>query len=118
MIGIDILQISRVEYLYNIYGKVFAQRILSTKECFTCVLDIAKSFSVKESVSKALGFGLRYPISFHNIYLLKDNFNKPYIEFSNELCKWLLFYFKREIKVSISISHEKDYLVSIAIVSN
>lgn len=111
MLGIDIVDIRRIRKIYNQYKEKFTDRILSCKESFQDIQDIAKSFSVKESVSKALGAGLRGKINFQNIYLLKDALGKPYIEFADDLKK--LF---PNIHIEISISHERNYLISIAMI--
>lgn len=111
MLGIDIVDIRRIRRIYNKYKEKFVDRILSCKESFKDIKDIAKAFSVKESIAKALGTGLRGKVNFKNIYLLKDKLGKPYIEFAENLKEEL-----PNIHIEISISHERNYLISIAMI--
>ena len=112
MIGIDIVKISRIKSVYDRFGDRFTSKILSTKELFTSVRDLAKSFSVKESLSKALGTGITYPVVWHNIYLFSEDNGRPYIKLSNELYNFVLDRFKKSFTIHVSISHEDDFLVS------
>jgi holo-[acyl-carrier protein] synthase len=108
-IGIDICQISRVKL--NL-----AKRILTEKELelFDNFKDekrkkefLAGRFSAKEAILKALT-GIKEKIYMRDIVILNDNLGKPYV----------IEPFFIELKIHVSISHEKEYSVGQAIVES
>ena len=46
---------------------------------------LAKRFAAKEAFSKAMGTGLRYPVSLSHIGVAHDHLGKPYYDFHPEL---------------------------------
>ncbi len=104
MLGIDIVEISRIKKLMdeneNFLRKVFnedeIERIKKRKEPYERAGGI---FAAKEAVAKALGTGIG-KISFHDIKI-KYNEDSPYAE---------VF----DMKFDLSISHERSYAVAVA----
>lgn len=111
-IGTDIVEIGRVSELLQRFGDRFAARILSEDEWAeykanpSPVHFIAKRFAAKEAFSKAAGTGLRYPVSFGMIAIVKDGLGKPGFRFYEELEAFMK---ERGISSShLSISDEKS----------
>lgn len=112
-VGIDIIEIARVEQLINRTEK-FADRILTIeeKEKYETLSGrrkiefLAGRFSAKEAFSKAMGTGIGQNLSFLDIEIKQDENGKPYIS--------------RPFKagVHLSISHSKEYAVSQVIIES
>ena len=84
-IGIDLIDNSRIQVLHEKYGQVFAKKILSTAEMIefgksrSPVNYLAKHFTSKEALSKALGTGLyRRGISPSKLTVDHDDMGKPF----------------------------------------
>ena len=94
-IGTDIVTISRIERLYKKYGITFAERMLSRIELleFTDASDqvnfLAKRFAAKEAFGKAVGTGLRVPVTLRQIGVGHDALGKPEFICEPELQQWL-----------------------------
>lgn len=90
-IGTDIVEIDRVSMLSDRYGERFPKRILSSEEWREFEASpspahfLAKRFAAKEALSKAVGTGLRYPVTFGAISVVKDGLGKPEFRFDSEL---------------------------------
>ena len=94
-IGADIVEVERISELCRHYGDRFQERILTLDEmqAFDSSASpmhfLAKRFAAKEAFSKALGTGLRYPVSFGNITVVKDGLGKPGFRFNQALSDYL-----------------------------
>ncbi|MEA3405721.1 MAG: holo-ACP synthase [Pseudomonadota bacterium] len=118
-IGTDIVEVGRIEGVFQRQGEVFAKRLLSEQE-WSRFKDhpfparfLAKRWALKEAVSKALGTGLAQGVSFHNMTIKNHESGQPYLELtggalekSNSLgiTSW-----------SISVSDEKTHAVAFAV---
>ena len=125
-VGIDLVDIFRIDRILEKYPRQFAKRVLGKRELRTyekilfsdlkpkekANRFIAKRLAAKEAVSKAFGTGLRGQISLKTIEVLNDNFGKPYIVFSPLKDKITLPYFK---KIHISLTDENNFAQAIAI---
>ena len=118
-IGTDIVTISRIERLYKKYGITFAERMLSRIELleFTDASDqvnfLAKRFAAKEAFGKAVGTGLRVPVTLRQIGVGHDALGKPEFICEPELQQWLNK--KRIQEVHLSFSVEKGQVIAFAI---
>jgi len=90
-IGTDLVEPSRIEQLLDRYGNRFARRLLTKSEwpefmdSGKQVMFLAKHFAAKEAFSKAMGTGLRHPVSLSHIGIIHDCLGKPYYDFHPEL---------------------------------
>lgn len=116
-LGIDIVQIKRIENLYHLYGNKFLEKIFSPAEIDEStkkghfIQSIAGKFAAKEAFIKATSGLLEIQLSFLDILILCDLSNKPYISIKNKKD------IKPNYKFLVSISHEKEYAVSVVLVS-
>lgn len=124
-IGTDIVQISRVEAALLRSGPRFAEKILgpeelakyharSEKNAVRGLRFLATRFAAKEAFSKAIGLGMRMPMSWRAAQMLNAPGGKPVI-----VCSGALEDFMREhgLSAQVSISDEADYAVAFVIVS-
>jgi holo-[acyl-carrier protein] synthase len=124
-IGTDIVQISRVEAALARSGERFAEKILGPQElekyharraknAVRGLRFLATRFSAKEAFSKALGLGMRMPMTWRLAQMLNDPSGKPVI-----VCSGVLEEFMRQNKLSaqVTISDEADYGVAFVIVT-
>jgi holo-[acyl-carrier protein] synthase len=90
-IGTDLVEPSRIARSLDRYGKRFARRILTNGEWLEFMnsgkqaMFLAKRFAAKEAFSKAMGTGLRHPVSLSYIGVAHDYQGKPYYDFHPEL---------------------------------
>jgi len=124
-IGTDIVQISRVEAALARSGPRFAEKILgpqelakyharSARNAVRGLRFLATRFSAKEAFSKAIGMGMRMPMTWRSMQMLNDPSGKPVI-----VCSGALDEFMRQNRLSaqVSISDEADYGVAFVIVT-
>ena len=125
-IGIDLVDIFRINKILEKYPGQFAKRVLGKSELGTyekilfsglrskekANRFIAKRFAAKEAVSKAFGTGLRGQVSFKAIEVLNDKLGKPYVVLSPLKDKTTFPYFK---KIHISLTYENNFAQAIVI---
>ena len=124
-IGTDIVQISRVEAALARSGERFAEKILGPQELEKFRARRAKNevrglrflatrFSAKEAFSKAIGLGMRMPMTWRSMQMLNAPSGKPII-----VCSGALEQFMRDnhLSAQVSISDEADYGVAFVIVT-
>lgn len=86
-IGTDLVEPSRIARLLEKYGERFAKRLLTDEEWPEYIksgqpaMFLAKRFAAKEALSKAIGTGMRYPVSLSHIAITHDPLGKPYFAF-------------------------------------
>ena len=111
-IGTDIVSYSRIESLHIRYGERFAQRVLSRLELAEFhrtahpARMLMKRFAAKEALAKAVGSGLRYPVTLQNISVTHDEMGKPSFAFDAELSAHLKQAGVTHHHLSISDDHD------------
>ena len=117
-IGIDLVEIKRIEKTINKHGKRFVGRILGADElnAFNARNDkaayLAGRFAAKEAIIKSLGQFLKRRPSYVSLQILSDKSGRPVLSGQKELKK----IFKNRICL-ISISHERHYATAIAMIT-
>jgi holo-[acyl-carrier protein] synthase len=125
-IGTDIVLIKRIRDLLARYGDRFARRVLGPDELVeylrrgsrgTAGADraaryIAKRFAAKEAFSKALGLGLRGPMTLLSLQVLNDRRGKPIAVARKALEPYLR---ERGLTAHVSISDEVDSAVAFVV---
>lgn len=122
-IGVDIVELERIQRVVARYGERFLVRIYTTAErdrYRNRLPELAARFAAKEAVSKALGVGLSH-ISVHGIgwqevEVLSNPLGKPEVYLSGRarelaeeqgLHEW-----------AISLSHSREYAVAFVVASD
>jgi holo-[acyl-carrier-protein] synthase len=123
-IGTDICDIRRIRAALERHGERFAGKILSEAEMATWRLRsqrwpergvrfVATRFSAKEAFSKAIGLGMRMPMSWRLCEIAKAPSGKPGIVLHEPLKSW---FEARSLSAQVSVSDESDYATSFVIV--
>jgi holo-[acyl-carrier protein] synthase len=124
-IGTDIVQISRIAAALARNGDRFAEKILGPREMEKFLARRAKHevrglrflatrFSAKEAFSKAIGLGMRMPMTWRLAEIVNAPGGKPVI-----VCSGVLEEFMRANRLSaqVTISDEADYGVAFVVVT-
>ena len=121
-IGTDIVSIKRIKS--SLKKKNFIRHIYSKKEVLKCKETVnphncyAKRFAAKEAFSKAIGTGISNGINFNEITVLNNRSGKPYIDLKGQTKKKIKKILKqKKIKISLSLSDERDYAVAFVTIS-
>ena len=123
-IGTDICDIRRIRASLEHHGERFAQRILSDGELATWtersarwpdrgVSYLATRFSAKEAFSKAIGLGMRMPMTWRHCEITKASSGKPEIVLHGALKDW---FDARELTAHVTVTDETDYAASFCVV--
>ena len=128
-VGTDICDIRRIRASLERHGERFAARILSDAELATWrarsarwpergVRYLATRFSAKEAFSKAIGLGMRMPMTWRLCEIAKQpaghpNAGKPVIVLHGELQRWFA---SRGLQVHVSVTDESEYAASFCVV--
>ncbi|MFS2218774.1 holo-ACP synthase [Telluria sp. Tellsp104] len=124
-IGTDIVQISRVEAALKRSGERFAEKILGPEELVKYharrarndvrgLRFLATRFSAKEAFSKAIGLGMRMPMTWRSAQMLNAPSGKPMIVCSGALDEFMRTH---RLTAQVTISDEADYGVAFVIVT-
>jgi holo-[acyl-carrier protein] synthase len=95
-IGADIVEVPRMADLLARYGERFVRRVLAEPEWDgfrtspnRCTY-LAGRFAAKEAFAKALGTGLRHPVSLSRISITNDALGKPTLGLDPTLEQYVL----------------------------
>jgi holo-[acyl-carrier protein] synthase len=122
-IGTDILRIDRVRQAVARHGPRFAERILGPGELRIYehrraripergLRFLATRFAAKEAISKAIGLGMRTPMTWRGAEILKAPSGKPMVVANGALAQWL---FEERLTLSVSLTDEEEYAVAFAL---
>ena len=118
-IGIDIVEIKRIERLLKKHGEAFLRRVFLPEEIAYCASKkspaqhYAARIAVKEAVFKALGEGWTEKIGWKDIIVNRSQKGQPGVELLGKGKKLQL-----DLKVDnllVSLSHSDDYSVAQAV---
>ncbi len=123
-IGTDICDVRRIRDSLERHGERFAEKILSEAELATWrarserwpergVRYLATRFSAKEAFSKAIGMGMRMPMTWRDCEIAKLPSGQPTIRLHRGLKDW----FERQgLSAHVSVTDETDYAASFVVV--
>jgi holo-[acyl-carrier protein] synthase len=118
-VGTDMVAIARLTDLWERHGERALERILAPEEREDCRRApdqgrfLAKRFAAKEALAKALGTGIRAPVSLSAIAITHDSQGKPCFSPAPDLAAYLA---ERRLTAHVSISDERDYALAFAVV--
>ncbi len=117
-VGVDIVEIERIETLIKKYAGHFVDRVFTKQEIDYCLgksrpgQHFAGKFAAKEAVCKAIAYW-RGPCWKEIEIINADDSGKPQVRLHNGLER---FSFSRGIRnIHVSISHSKHYAIAQAI---
>jgi holo-[acyl-carrier protein] synthase len=123
-IGTDICDVRRIRLSMERHGERFAQRILSDAEFATWkarsvrwpergLRYLATRFSAKEAFSKAIGLGMRLPMSWRLCEVGKLPSGQPVIVLHGGLRTW---FEAQGLSAHVTVTDETDYAASFVVV--
>ncbi|MDP3250588.1 MAG: holo-ACP synthase [Hydrogenophaga sp.] len=123
-IGTDICDIRRIEATLGRQGERFVQKVLSEAEIAVWrrrgernaqrgVRFLATRFSAKEAFSKAIGLGMRMPMTWRSCEITNLPSGKPVIVLHGELKAW---FEAQGLRAHVTVTDETDYAASFVVV--
>jgi holo-[acyl-carrier protein] synthase len=118
-IGIDLVNVPRIDRLLQNWGDRFKKRVFSQKEIDNSQLHkrsserFAGNFAVKEAFFKAIGRGFKDNIRMLDIEVLRDQYGKPYVNLHGKAKQAAEM--TKVNSVHVSISHDGDYATAVVI---
>ena len=115
-LGLDIVEIARIEQDLERFGERFISRILGEKERSQYqkrndrTLFLAGRFAAKEAVVKALGKYLTERPPLHQLEIINDASGRPELVLPDNVKAKL-----RDARCLLSITHERNYAAAVAI---
>jgi holo-[acyl-carrier protein] synthase len=123
-IGTDICDVRRIRESLQRHGDRFARKVLSDGEFATFkarsarwpergVRYLATRFSAKEAFSKAIGLGMRMPMTWRSCEIANLPSGKPVIVLHGVLKDWCE---ARGLQGQVSVTDESDYAASFVVI--
>ena len=123
-IGTDICDVRRIRASVERHGERFAAKVLSEGEMQVWrarsarwpergLRYLATRFSAKEAFSKAIGLGMRMPMTWRLCEIANQPGGKPAIVLHGELKVWCE---ARGLQAHITVTDETDYAASFCVV--
>ncbi len=117
-LGIDIVEIKRLEKMSKRWGKSFIEKVYTKKELAYAksrrfpYQHLAARFAAKEAIFKALGEVETQFVGWKNIEILNDAYGKPVVHWHGDAERTRR---KRNLKGAVvSLSHTENYAVASA----
>lgn len=122
-IGTDLVEIGRIEAAFERFGDRFVLRILGPQELSRFearrsrsrrrgLAFLATRFAAKEAVSKAVGLGLRWPMTWRAVEIVNAPSGKPEVLAHGALAAFLI---DRRLRLSVSVTDERETAMAFAI---
>ncbi len=117
-IGVDLVEIKRIEAAIARFGDRFVERVFTEQEQSFCrgrVPELAARFAAKEAVSKALGVGIQNQegVCWRDINVISDARGKPSVQLLDRAAERA-----GELGLStfaLSLSHTDDYAIAMLV---
>jgi holo-[acyl-carrier-protein] synthase len=123
-IGTDICDVRRIRASLERHGERFARKVLAEGELAVWkarsarwpergLRFLATRFSAKEAFSKAVGLGMRMPMTWRNCEIANHRSGKPYIVLHGSLKEW---FEAQGLTAHVTVTDESDYAASFVVV--
>jgi len=123
-IGTDICDVRRIRASLERHGDRFAEKVLAEGELRTWrarsarwpergVRYLATRFSAKEAFSKAVGLGMRMPMTWRHCEVANLRTGQPVIVLHGALKEW---FEAQGLRCHITVTDESDYAASFCVV--
>jgi holo-[acyl-carrier protein] synthase len=123
-IGTDVCDIRRIRATLARRGERFAEKVLGPHELAVFrerrakveargEAYLATRFAAKEAFSKAIGMGMRMPMTWRAMEVVKARSGKPEIALHGALADWFA---SRGLSAHVTVSDEQDYAVAFVVV--
>jgi holo-[acyl-carrier protein] synthase len=121
-VGIDIIEVGRIQASHEKFGERFLNRILLANEITYCLSHkipgpfLAARFAAKEAISKAFGTGIGAQLSWHDMEVARRESGEPYVILHGK--GETLLQARGGRIVLISLSHTQQHATAIAILES
>ena len=118
-IGIDIIEVARVQASHERFGERFLNRLLLADEIAYCLSHknpapfIAARFAAKEAISKAFGAGIGAQLGWRDMEIGRKKSGEPFVILHGKGKK--LFKSRRAKRLLVSLSHTANYAAATAV---
>lgn len=123
-VGTDICDVRRIGATFDRRGERFAEKVLGDAELAVFharfvklpargISFLATRFSAKEAFSKAIGLGLRSPMTWRDCEIVNAASGKPEIRLHGKLAEW---FSARALQAHVSLTDETHYAASFVVV--
>ncbi len=123
-IGTDICDIRRIRDTLERRGERFAEKVLGPHEIEVFrerlarvpargVAYLATRFSAKEAFSKAIGMGMRMPMTWRDCEIVKASSGKPGIQLHGALARW---FDDKGLRAHVTVTDETEYAAAFVVV--
>ncbi len=123
-IGTDICDIRRIQATFERQGERFVRKVLSDAELLVWqkrserwpqrgLRFLATRFSAKEAFSKAIGMGMRMPMTWRHCEITNLPSGQPVIVLHGELKTW---FEAQGLRAHVTVTDETDYAASFVVV--
>ena len=123
-VGTDICDVRRIATTFARRGERFAEKVLGPHEIEVFrarrakvetrgISYLATRFSAKEAFAKAIGLGMRMPMTWRDCEIVKAPSGKPQIRLHGALAAW---FEARHLRAHVSVTDETDYAASFVVV--
>ena len=121
-VGIDIIEVSRIEGSYARFGDRFLERILHQNEIRYCLSHkspgpfLAARFAAKEAISKAFGTGIGAQLGWQDMEVGRKESGEPFVILHHKGIE--LMAARNATALRISLSHTQNYATAVAILES
>ncbi len=123
-IGTDIIDIRRLRATLARRGDRFAEKVLGPQELAVFhsrrarveargLSYLATRFSAKEAFAKAIGLGLRMPMTWRRCEILNLPGGAPVVRLNGDLADWFA---ERRLRAHVTVTDETDYAAAFVVV--
>ena len=123
-IGTDLCDIRRLRATLERRGDRFAEKVLGPAELQVFharraraevrgIAYLASRFSAKEAFSKAIGLGMRMPMTWRACEVLNRPSGQPFVRLNGALAGWFA---ERGLQAHVTLTDETDYAASFVVV--
>ena len=118
-VGIDIIEVGRIEGSYAKFGERFLERILRPDEIRYCLSHrapgpfMAARFAAKEAISKAFGTGIGAQLGWQDMEVARKESGEPFVILHDRGKE--LVTTRQATALRISLSHTQNYAAAVAI---
>jgi holo-[acyl-carrier protein] synthase len=118
-IGVDIIEVARVQASHERFGERFLNRLLLADEIAYCLSHknpgpfLAARFAAKEAISKAFGTGIGAQLGWQDMEIRRKESGEPFVVLHGKGKK--LFKSRRAKRLLVSLSHTVNYAAATAV---
>ena len=123
-IGTDVCDLRRLRATLARRGDRFAEKVLGPSELQVFharharaeargIAYLGTRFSAKEAFSKAIGLGIRMPMTWRRCEILNHPSGQPYVQLHGELADWFQ---ARGLRAHVTVTDETDVAATFVVV--